>query len=120
MLGYAQSVDRETGPETAENGSAAPVSAREKAKGSLVPMARPFMAGLSSDPRLPAWIFRTVAALAVGITISVFTDWRLGLTGAIVIVIADMIYRSKTTVITPTSVRVTSAQRTTARRPAKR
>lgn len=116
LLGYAQSMDRETGPETEETGSAAPVSAREKAKGSLVPMARPFMAGLGSDPRMPVWIFRTIAALAVGITISVFTDWRLGLTGAIVVVIADMIYRSKTMGHIPAEARVTSAQRKTRRR----
>lgn len=109
-------VDRETGPETKETGPAAPVSAREQTQESLVPIARPVMAGLGSDPRLPIWIFRAVAAVVAGLAVTIWTNWRLGLTAAVVVAIADTIYRSKTMAVIPAAARVTSAQRRTRRR----
>jgi hypothetical protein len=71
---------------------------------------------LRKDPRLRVWISRIVIAFLIYFGISMWKDWRYGLTALAIYLTIDLIYRSKTTVITPTSVRVTSAQRTTARR----
>lgn len=54
------------------------------------------------------------AAAAIGIT--VWQGWRLGLTAAAFVAIADTVYRSRTTSVIPAAVRVTSAQRRTRRR----
>jgi hypothetical protein len=109
-------VDRETGPETGETGPAAPVEDRAQAHQSLVPVARPVMRGLASDPRLPIWIVRAVAAAVAGIAITIWQDWRLGLTAAVAVAIADTIYRSKTMAVIPAAARANSAQRRTRRR----
>ena len=74
------------------------------------------MPGLASDPRLPIWIGRGLAAIAVGVAVMIWQDWRFGLTAAAVVAIADIIYRSRTTSVIPASVRVSSAQRRTRRR----
>jgi hypothetical protein len=74
---------------------------------------------LRSDPRLRVWITRAVVALAlyVGITIwGGWHDWRYGLTAAVVYAAADTIFRSKTAVVVPAWIRITSAQRFTRRR----
>src|SRR5712691_9928016 len=71
---------------------------------------------LRQDPRLRVWISRTALALVILIIVSMWKDWRYGVTAVAIYLTVDLIYRSKTTVTTPTSVRVTSAQRTTARR----
>jgi hypothetical protein len=106
-------VDRETGPEV--NGTG-PADAREQARGELVPASRAVFGGLAGDPRLPIWIMRAVMALAAGIGVTLWQGWRLGLTAAAFVAIADTIYRSRTTSVIPASVRVTSAQRRTRRR----
>lgn len=71
---------------------------------------------LRADPRLRVWITRVVISLLLFIALSMWKDWRFGLTAAVIYACADTLYRSKTTSITPPSVRVTSAQRATARR----
>lgn len=71
---------------------------------------------LRADPRLRMWVTRAVISLLLFIALSMWKDWRFGLTAAVIYACADTLYRSKTTSITPTSVRVTSAQRATARR----
>jgi len=71
---------------------------------------------LRKDPRLRVWLSRIVVAFVVYLIISMWKDWRYGVTAAAIYLTIDLIYRSKTTVVTPASVRVTSAQRTTARR----
>jgi hypothetical protein len=71
---------------------------------------------LRKDPRLKVWLSRIVITLLVLIIVSMWKDWRYGLSAVVIYLTVDLIYRSKTTAITPTSVRVTSAQRTTARR----
>jgi len=71
---------------------------------------------LRADPRLRIWIIRTVICLILFLAISMWLDWRLAVTAAVIYACADIIYRSRTTVITPTSVRVTSAQRKTGKR----
>lgn len=71
---------------------------------------------LRADPRWRVWIIRTVVSLLLFIAVTMWQDWRFGLTAAVIYAAADTVYRSKTTGITPAAVRVTSAQRSTARR----
>lgn len=71
---------------------------------------------MRADPRWRVWTTRAVICLLVFIAVTMWKGWRFGLTAAIIYACADTIYRSKTTGITPSSVRVTSAQRSTARR----
>ncbi len=71
---------------------------------------------LRADPRWRVWITRAVICVLVFIAVSMWKDWRFGLTAAVIYACADTLYRSKTTSITPASVRVTAAQRSTARR----
>ncbi len=82
----------------------------------LVPVLRPIFPGLATDPRLPIWIARALAATAVGVAVTIWQNWRLGLTAAAAVTILDIIYRSRTTSVIPAAVRVTSAQRRTRRR----
>jgi hypothetical protein len=71
---------------------------------------------LTADPRLRIWIVRTAICLAAFIAVTIWKDWRYGVTAVVIYVAIDTVFRSKTTGITPSSVRVTSAQRSTARR----
>lgn len=82
----------------------------------LVPVLRPIFPGLATDPRLPIWIARALAATAVGVAVTIWQNWRLGLTAAAAVTILDIIYRSRTSSVIPAAVRVTSAQRRTRRR----
>ncbi len=110
-------VAEQTAPLAEQTGPAAPAGAREYGQASPVPSARPpVSAGLGSDPRLPIWILRAVMAAVAGVAVSIWQDWRLGLTAAALVAIADTVYRSKTMAIIPASARVTSAQRRTRRR----
>jgi len=79
--------------------------------------ARPLISPhLRTDPRLKIWIIRAAVGLILFIVVTILLDWRFGVTAAVLYACADTIYRSRTTGITPTSVRVTSAQRRTGRR----
>ncbi|HYK30471.1 MAG TPA: nuclease-related domain-containing protein [Streptosporangiaceae bacterium] len=71
---------------------------------------------LRADPRWRVWITRAVVSLLIFMGVSMWLNWRFGLTAAVIYACADTVYRSKTTSVTPTAVRVTSAQRSTARR----
>jgi hypothetical protein len=51
-----------------------------------------------------------------GVAVTIWQDWRLGLTAAALVAIADTVYRSKTMAVIPAAARVTSAQRRTRRR----
>jgi hypothetical protein len=108
-------VNRETGAKTPGTGPASGAPTRQPS-GSAVPTARPILGILAGDPRLPVWIGRAAVAAAVAIGVTVWQGWRLGLTAAAFIAIADTIYRSKTTSVIPAAIRVTSAQRRTRRR----
>ncbi len=115
-LDYAVCVDQETAPGDGGNARAAPPKTRLQAPERPVRVPRPILGGLASDPRLPIWVLRVVLAAAAAIGFTVWLGWRLGLTAAAVIVIADIVYRSRTTSVIPAEVRVTYAQRRTARR----
>jgi hypothetical protein len=74
------------------------------------------LGGVSDDPRLPIWIARAAMALVAGVGITAWQGWRLGLSAAAFVAIADTIYRSRTTSTIPAAARVGSAQRRTRRR----
>jgi len=71
---------------------------------------------LRQDPRLRVWIIRTVVAIVAFLGFMIWHGWRVGITAAAIYLAADIIYRSRTTSVVPTGVRVTSAQRYTRRR----
>jgi hypothetical protein len=105
-------VDRETGTEQTPAGQPAPV----RASGNLPAHTRPIIAGLAADPRVPVWIRRAIMAAVVAVVISIFGNWRWGLTAAAAVAIVDTIYQSKNMGLIPAAARVTSAQRKTRRR----
>jgi Nuclease-related domain len=109
-------MDREAGPETDGTTPLPAVPAREEDREARIPSPHPIFGGLASDPRMPIWIGRAVVAAAVGIGVTIWLNWRYGLTAAAVVAIADTIYRSRTTAVIPAAARVTSAQRRTRRR----
>jgi hypothetical protein len=71
---------------------------------------------LAKDPRLRVWISRTLICASAFIAVTIWKDWRYGVTAAVICAAVDTLFRSRTTGITPTSVRVTAAQHSTARR----
>ena len=108
-------MDSETGPEAKTTGPASPAEASAAGGGqaarSLVPAPRPLLGGLTGDPRLPLWIGRAVLAAAAGVAVMIWQGWRLGVTAAALVAIADTVYRSRIA-----AVQVTTAQRRTRRR----
>jgi len=75
------------------------------------------LAHLSANPRMRVWQLRAVVAVVILVAFSIVASWQLGLTLAVLAVIADTIYRSRR----PSSrkVRMTGAQRRTRRQLAK-
>jgi hypothetical protein len=108
-------VNRGTGAEEDETGPLSPIEARRERR-RLVPAPRPVLGGFAGDPRLPIWIARAIMAAVAGVAVLIWQGWRLGLTAAALVAIADTIYRSRTTSVIPAAARVTSAQRRTRRR----
>jgi hypothetical protein len=108
-------VDSETGPEANGTRPASPAAASTAGRGQaarrLAPAPRPLLGGLTRDPRLPLWIGRAVLAAAAGIAVMIWQGWRLGVTAAALVAIADTVYRSRIA-----AVQVTTAQRRTRRR----
>jgi Nuclease-related domain len=108
-------VDSETGPRANGTGPASPARSGTAGRGqvarSLVPAPRPLLGGLAGDPRLPLWVGRAVLAAAAGIAVMIWQGWRLGVTAAAFVAIADTVYRSRIA-----AVQVTTAQRRTRRR----
>ena len=105
-------MDRESGPKPSPAGESAPVTVSSNRPAPT----RPIIAGLAADPRVPVWIRRAVIALVIGILITIFSNWRWGLTAAAAAAIMDTIYQSKQMAVIPAAARVTSAQRKTRHR----
>lgn len=101
------------GPEANGAGPGSPAEATAPGAGQAVraPVPRPALGALADDPRLPLWIGRAVLAAAAGIAVMIWQGWRLGVTAAALVAIADTIFRSKMA-----AVQVTTAQRRTRRR----
>src|ERR1700722_5906546 len=68
---------------------------------------------LRADPRLRAWITRALICLVAFTAVTIWQNWRYGVTAAVICAAIDTLLKSKTTTITPTEARVTSAQRRT-------
>jgi Nuclease-related domain len=73
-------------------------------------------ARLAREPRKLGWILRAVASAMAGGAVSAVAGWRLGLTAAAVIAIADTILRSRAAAAIPAGVRAPAAHRRTRRR----
>jgi hypothetical protein len=74
------------------------------------------VAHLSADPRMRAWQRRVIVAVIAGLLFGfLLHNWRWGLTFAVLAAIADTIIRSRTVFKGPAGVRLTKAQKRTAR-----
>jgi len=71
------------------------------------------LAHLAANPRMRVWRLRLVVAAVVMVGFSLWVSWKLGLTLAVVVIIADTIYRSRRGY--PGVVKMTAAQRRTRR-----
>jgi hypothetical protein len=127
-------VDHETGPDTAPIGRVVPgrdpaiPEPNRPSPGGRAPWpadlarpdppepAGPAGPGLLADPRVPVWIRRTIFALVVGGALTLWQDWRWGLTAAALIAIVDTVYQSKAMSPIPADVRALSARRRTRHR----
>ena len=68
---------------------------------------------LSGNPRMRVWRLRALAAVIVMVAFSILVSWKLGLTLAVIVVIADTIYRARK--VYAGQVRLNRAQRRTRR-----
>jgi hypothetical protein len=68
---------------------------------------------LSGHPRMRVWRLRALAAAIVMVAFSILVSWKLGLTLAVIVVIADTIYRARKSY--SGKVRLNRAQRRTRR-----
>ena len=127
-------MDHETGPDTRPIGRVVPgrdpaiPEPNRAAPGGSAPWpadlarpdppepAGPAGPGLLADPRVPVWIRRTIFALVVGGALTLWQDWRWGLTAAALIAIVDTVYQSKAMSPIPADVRALSARRRTRHR----
>jgi hypothetical protein len=109
-------VDPDIGPEPQQADPAARVDAADASPRALPSSVRPLRDTLRADPRWPVWIRRTIMALVAGVAITIWQDWRWGLTAAAVVAIVDTIYQSKAMSHVPADVLATGAQRRTKRR----
>jgi Nuclease-related domain len=108
-------MDRETGPET-KTGQTPTVEAPEQAREPAGLTSRVNIASITADPRMFSWILRAAMAIVAGTAVGIWLqDWRLGLTAAVLVAIADTILRSKTGSHIPAAALATSAQRRTRR-----
>jgi len=71
------------------------------------------LAHLSANPRMRIWQLRAVVAVVILAAFWILVDWKLGLTLAVVAIIADTIYRARKGYAG--KVRLTAAQRRTRR-----
>ena len=71
------------------------------------------LAHLAANPRMRAWRMRLIVAAVVMVGFSLWVSWKLGLTLAVVVIIADTVYRSRRTV--PGVIKMTAAQKRTRR-----
>ncbi len=67
------------------------------------------------DTRMGAWRRRAVVAIVVGVIVTILLNWRYGLTVAVVVAIADTIYRSRKVPPAQPGLQMTKAQKLTLR-----
>jgi hypothetical protein len=74
------------------------------------------LAHLSANPRMRTWQRRAIIAVIAGVAFGLLlSNWRWGVTFAVLAAIADAIYRSRTSYRGPAGMRLTKAQKRTAR-----
>jgi len=71
------------------------------------------LAHLGANPRMRVWRMRLIVAAVVMAGFSFWVSWKLGLTLAVIVIIADTIYRSRRAV--PGVIKMTGAQKRTRR-----
>ena len=71
----------------------------------------PPRAHLSGNPRMRVWRLRAMVAAIVMVAFSILVSWQVGLTLAMIVVIADIIYRSRRGYSGQGTARLTGAQR---------
>jgi len=71
------------------------------------------------DTRMGVWRRRAIIALAVGIAVTILLNWQIGVTLAVLVAIADTIYRSRKVVPAQPGLRLSKAQKQTQRQLAK-
>ena len=74
---------------------------------------------LAADPRMRIWRIRVIVAVLIMVAFSIIFSWEVGLTLAVIAIIADTIYRSRRGNYGTGKVRLTGAQRKTRRQLAK-
>ena len=74
---------------------------------------------LAVDPRMHIWRIRVIVAVLILVAFSIIFSWQVGLTLAVIAIIADTIYRSRRGNYGTGKVRLTGAQRKTRRQLAK-
>jgi hypothetical protein len=77
------------------------------------------LAHLAADPRRRVWLWRVVIAVIILAGLSIPGWWQLGLTLAVLVVIADTIIRSRRVFAGPAAVRQAAARRSTRKQLAK-
>lgn len=68
---------------------------------------------LAKESRGPVWRRRLIIAVVAGIVFTIFTNWRIGLTVALLAAIADAFIRSRSTAASAAEGLVSGAQRST-------
>jgi Nuclease-related domain len=115
----------DSGPEQAAAGTADPPKAEWKLV--VTPVGEPAgeprppgigerrgnLSHLAANPRMRVWRWRLIVAALVMVGFSLWISWKLGLTLAVVVIIADTIYRSRRGY--PGVIKMTAAQRRTRR-----
>lgn len=109
-------MDRETGPEPASNGPAAPTEELPSFQARVSGSSRAVTTQLKTDPRVPGWIRRAIISTLALLLTWIWLGWRVGLSIAVLVAIVDTIYNSRTMSSIPADVMVSSAQRRTRRR----
>ncbi|WP_242454687.1 nuclease-related domain-containing protein [Bailinhaonella thermotolerans] len=77
------------------------------------PIERASLLGLIRQPQYRHWRIRLAIAAGVGLVVTVLTDWRLGLTAAVLTVIADTVQRARSTSSIEAWRRASAAERRT-------
>lgn len=106
-----------TEPARREGDAAAPRAAL--GPGIVHPVRRGKISHLARDSRMPAWRRRLLITLVIFIAFTIFADWRVGLTLAVLAAIADAVIRSRASAASSAEGFTSGAQRRTKRELAK-
>jgi Nuclease-related domain len=96
-----------------------PVRPVRPQSGTILPARRSRISHLARDSRMPVWRRRLLIAVVLGVVFTVLTNWRVGLTVAVLAGIADAVIRSRSSAAGSAEGLTTSAQRRTKKELAK-